>query len=393
MNALTLVLALIAAWCLLSACLARWQLTAPIVFVAAGFALAQLGILDLEVEPHLVKLIAEMTLVLVLFADASKIRPAQVKANLGGYGRLLGIALPLTVAVGAGVAAVVLGLDLWAALLVGAALAPTDAALGADLMSDERVPSRIRNILNVESGLNDGIVTPVVVLAIAGVAAEAGITGVHGPGRAVVSLVVGLLVGCLVGGVGALAGRGAARHRWVGAELMGPAVLAIALLSYTAAVAIDGNGFVAAFVSGLAFGVLEGSHTEESVLFVEQSGAIASMTSWLVFGALAVPVIEDWFTWQMLAYAVASLTVVRMLSVALALLGTGLSTFNVAFVGWFGPRGLASVVFALLALEELGAVGHELVATISLTVLLSVIAHGLSGRPLARRFARVSHPA
>jgi len=118
------------------------------VFVAAGFALAQLGILDLEVEPHLVKLVAEVTLVLVLFADASKIRPAQVKANLGGYGRLLGIALPLTVAVGAGVAAVVLGLDLWAALLVGAALAPTDAALGADLMSDERVPSRIRSGAN-----------------------------------------------------------------------------------------------------------------------------------------------------------------------------------------------------------------------------------------------------
>jgi NhaP-type Na+/H+ or K+/H+ antiporter len=205
-------------------------------------------------------------------------------------------------------------------------------------------------------------------------------------------LLVGLVVGCLVGGVGALAGRAAARHRWVGAELMGPAVLAIALMSYTAAVAVDGNGFVAAFVSGLAFGLLEGSHTEESVLFVEQSGSMASMTSWLVFGALTVPVIED-CTWQMLAYAVASLTVVRMLAVALALLGTGLSTFNVAFVGWFGPRGLASVVFALLALEELGAVGHELVATISLTVLLSVIAHGLSGRPLARRFARVSHPA
>ena len=127
-----------------------------------------------------------------------------------------------------------------------------------------------------------------------------------------------------------------------------------------------------------------------SVLFVEQSGAIASMTSWLVFGALAVPVIEHWFTWQMLAYAVASLTVVRMASVALSLLGTGLSTFNVAFVGWFGPRGLASVVFALLALEDLGTEGHELVATISLTVLLSVVAHGLSGRPLARRFARAA---
>jgi NhaP-type Na+/H+ or K+/H+ antiporter len=392
-NALPLVLALVAAWCLLATRLVAWRLTAPLVFVAAGFALAQLGVLELEVEPHLVKLIAEVTLVLVLFADASKIRPTQVKANLVVYGRLLGIGLPLTVAAGAAVAAVVLGLDGWAALLVGAALAPTDAALGADLMSDERVPSRIRNILNVESGLNDGIVTPVVVLAIAGVAAEAGITGVHGPGHAVLSLVVGLLVGCVVGGVGSLAGRVAARHRWVGEELMGPAVLAIALLSYTAAVAIDGNGFVAAFVSGLAFGVLARSHTEESVLFVEQSGAIASMTSWLVFGALAVPIIEDWFTWQMLVYAVASLTVVRMAAVALSLLGSGLSTFDVVFVGWFGPRGLASVVFALLTLEDLGVAGRELVATVSLTVLLSVIAHGLSGRPLARRFARASHPA
>jgi sodium/hydrogen antiporter len=183
---LTLVLTTIFGWCVLANRLQRVGLTAPIVFVAAGFVLAEgLELLDLTLEPHVVKVIAEVTLVWVLFADASLVRPSRFRRDLGLYGRLLGVGLPLTVALGTAAALMVLDVDVWAALLIGAALAPTDAALGATVMSDPVVPGKVRRALNVESGLNDGIATPIVLVAIAGVAASEGIAGVESPSRAV----------------------------------------------------------------------------------------------------------------------------------------------------------------------------------------------------------------
>jgi sodium/hydrogen antiporter len=384
---LTVVLATIFGWCVLAGRLQRVGLTAPMVFVTAGFMLAEtFEILDLAIGPELVKVIAEVTLVWLLFADASLVPPKQFRRDLGTYGRLLGVGLPLTVALGTAAAVVVLDLDVWAALLVGAALAPTDAALGATVMSNPRVPSRIRRVLNVESGLNDGIATPIVLVAIAGVATTEGIAGVESPGRALLTLLVGVLAGAAVGWVGGAVTRLARGRGWLSEELAGPAVLALALLSYTGALLVEGNGFVAAFVGGLVFGAVAGRGGEKEVYFVEQSGALSSMVSWLIFGALAVPVIGESLSWRVLAYAFLSLTIVRMLPVALALAGVGLDRFSVAFVGWFGPRGLASVIFALLALEDLHDAGRELVAVIALTVLLSVAAHGLSAGPLASRF-------
>jgi sodium/hydrogen antiporter len=390
-----LVLVTVFGWCLLAGLLARAGLTAPIVFVAAGFVLERgFVVLDLAAEPHLVKAVAEVTLVWVLFADASRVGPRQFRRDLGTYVRLLGVGLPLTVALGTAAAVVVLGVDAWTALLVGAALAPTDAALGATVMTDRRVPSRIRAVLNVESGLNDGFVTPVVLVAIAGVAAHQGIPGVESPGRAVLGLVVGIAAGVVVGGLGGAVSRSAARRGWLSDDLAGPAVLALALLAYSGALLVDGNGFVAAFVGGLTFGMMGGRGGEKEVFYVEQTGALASMFCWLVFGALAVPVIGDVFGWASLGYAVLSLTIVRMLPVALCLAGTGLDRRSVLFVGWFGPRGLASVIFALLALEGLHDAAQQAVAVIALTVLLSVVAHGLSARPLASRFPASpgSHP-
>ena len=257
---LTAVLATIFGWCVLASRLQRAGLTAPIVFITAGFVFAEgLDILDLAVEPHLVKVIAEVTLVWVLFADASLVSPRQFRRDLGMYVRLLGVGLPLTVALGTAAALVVLDVEVWAALLIGAALAPTDAALGATVMSNPCCPRRrIRRALNVESGLNDGIATPIVLVAIAGVAANEGIAGVESPSRAVLALLVGVLAGATVGGLGGvghppgprprLALRGTRRSRRPGpgaARLhRGPVV--------------DGNGFVAAFVGGLVFGGVAG---------------------------------------------------------------------------------------------------------------------------------------
>ncbi len=391
---LTAVLATVFGWCLFANRLGRVGLTAPIVFVAAGYVFAEvLGTLELDVEPELVKVIAEVTLVWVLFADASRVRLAEFRRDLGTYLRLLGVGLPLSIALGTVGAVVVLDFDVWAALLIGAALAPTDAALGATVMTNPQVPVKVRRVLNVESGLNDGIVTPIVLVAIAGVAANEGVAGVEQPGRAGLALLVGALVGIAAGGLGGAATRLARRRRWLSEELGGPSVLALALLAYTGALVVDGNGFVAAFVGGLVFGRLAGRGGEKEVYFVDQSGALASMASWLVFGALAVPVIGDVLSWTVLLYACLSLTVVRMLPVALALAGAGFDRFSVAFIGWFGPRGLASVIFALLALEDLHDAGKDIVAVIALTVLLSVVAHGVSAGPLARRYAASPKPA
>jgi NhaP-type Na+/H+ or K+/H+ antiporter len=378
-------------WSVFAARLGRVGLSSAIVFVAVGFAFTQIfDVLHVPAEPELVKVVAEVTLVWMLFADASAVQLTDFRRDLMMYVRLLGIGLPLTILLGGLVAVALLGFGVWPALLVGAALAPTDAALGASVMSDPTVPSRIRRVLNVESGLNDGIATPIVLVAIAGVAADEGIGGVHGPGHALVALLVGLLVGVLVGGAGGVLIRHARRKRWLSEELSGPATLALALLAYTGTLLVDGNGFVAAFVGGLVFGNTAGPGGEKEAYFVEQSADLAAMISWLIFGALAVPAIGHWFEWPVFGYALLSLTAIRMVPVALALLGSGFDRFSVAFIGWFGPRGLASVIFALLALEDLGPAAQEVTATIALTVLLSVGAHGLTARPFATHFVSKS---
>lgn len=387
-GALALVAVLVFAWGALSTRLGRADLSAPLVFVVAGALLSdslQAG------DPHLVqevvKVAAEVTLVWVLFADAARVQIADLRADLGLYARLLGVGLPLAVLSGAVLAGLLLdGTTIWLALLVGAALAPTDAALGAAVMSDPAVPSRVRRVLNVESGLNDGIVTPVVSLAVAGALAAQSSGGGPTVGGALVELAAGLGVGAVVGLVAGTAMRAARRRGWASEDMAGPAVLAVAVASYCAALAVGANGFVAAFVAGLAFGSTAGRGGASEVFYVEQTAGLASLLTWLLFGVVAVPVVLENAGWQVLAYAVLSLTVVRMLPVAVALFGSGLSGPTVAFVGWFGPRGLASVIFAIVALEDLGADAELAVAVIATTVLLSVLAHGLTARPFATRY-------
>jgi len=385
--ALTLTLAGIVAWCLLARPLHHVGLTAPIVFVVGGLGLALLaGPFDAAVEPDVVRLIAEVTLIWVLFADASRLTLRQVRLDAHLFVRLVGLGLPLVLVLATVTAVSVLGFDPWAAFLVGAALVPTDLALAAGVVEDVRVPARTRRALNLESSLSHGLATPVVILGIAGVAAEQGIAGVEGPGHAGIGLLVGLVGGVLLGGVGGLATRVSRRRGWLSDELGGPAALTMALLLYVAVHGVHGNGFVAVFVGGLVYAAAAG-HGEgaKQVYFVDQLGALASALSWLLFGALAVPVIGSWMTWELVLYALLSLTLVRLVPVALALLGAGFPRHQVLLIGWFGPRGLASVTFALLALELLGEAGREPVAVIALTVLLSVVLHGVTAGPVHRR--------
>ena len=284
-------------------------------------------------------------------------------------------------------------MSIWLALLVGAALAPTDAALGAGMMVNPAVPARIRRLLNVESGLNDGIATPFVLVAVAGAQTAEHAHGT-GPGEAVAELAVGLLIGVAVGSAGGWLVKLARRRGWAADGFAGSAVLGLAICAYASALALHGNGFIAAFTGGLAYGAIGGQRGARLVPFVEETGALVSLLVWLSFGAVAVAAALQSLTWQIVVYAVLSLTVIRMVPIALALAGARLGRAAVVLVGWFGPRGLASVVFALLALEDIGQpAASQAVAVITVTVLLSVIAHGVTADPLARRFGSRLAPA
>ena len=392
--AAVLLTAALFAWALVSARLQQADLTAPIVFIAVGVTADWSGLVDASSPPAALTPLVEITLVWVLFSDAARLPLQQLRRDVGRYVRLLGIGLPLTIVFGWVLAAWFFPqFGLWLALLVGAALAPTDAALGIPVVTNPVVPSRIRQLITVESGLNDGIATPVVMVAIAGAAAAAGLESAEGPGSAAVELLIGAGIGAAAGALGGWLLR-LARQRGTAAEdFAGIGVLALSLLAYTAALAVGGNGFVAAFCGGLAFGTCAGPRAPAELAFVEQIGGLASLLVWLAFGAISVPIMLEHFVPLTVVYAVLSLTVVRMLPVALALIGAGFDRATVLFVGWFGPRGLASLVFALLALEALGPVSDDAVAVISATVLLSVLAHGFSAAPLAARYGRAATAA
>jgi sodium/hydrogen antiporter len=393
---LAIVAALVFAWGALSGRLERWDVTAPIAFVIAGLVLTHgpLAVLGIAPAHETVKLLAEVTLVLVLFSDASRVGLRGLRDDLGVCLRLIGAGLPLTIGLGTLLAlALFSGMNIWLALLVGAALAPTDAALGAGVMLNPVIPARIRRLINVESGLNDGIATPVVLIALAGAGTAAHESGT-GLGAAVAELGLGLVIGAAVGGAGGWLVSLARRRGWVTEGFAGAAVLGLAVCAYATAVAVHGNGFIAAFIGGLAFGTTAGRHGQPLVPFAEETGALVSLLVWLAFGAVAIARPFESLTWQIVVYAMLSLTVIRMAPVALALAGARLGRPAAAFIGWFGPRGLASVIFALLALEDLGErVAGPAVTVIAVTVLLSVIAHGASAGPLARRYGPLLAPA
>jgi NhaP-type Na+/H+ or K+/H+ antiporter len=311
----------------------------------------------------------------------------QFRHDLGQYGRLLGIGLPLTILAGWGLAILLFPeMGMWLALVAAAALAPTDAALGVPVVTNPVVPSRVRRVITVESGLNDGIATPVVMLAIAGAAAAEGLEDAPGLGEALAELAVGAVVGAAIGGAGGWLLRSARHRGWAAEDFVGVAVLALALAAYAGALIVHGNGFVAAFCGGLAFGAAAGRRAPSELVFLEQASGLVSLMVWLLFGAIVGPAFLDRVDGFTVLYAVLSLTLVRMVPVALALIGSGLDRNTVLFIGWFGPRGLASLVFALLALEELGAGAEQAVSVIGVTVFLSVLAHGFTAGPLADRY-------
>ncbi len=393
MIALVVLAIVFIAYALVAAPLDRRSVTAPMVFVVAGATIGLLapewmGVLG---EPEPVKLVAELTLALLLFADASTLRWSELRQDGSLPARLLLIGFPLTVLAGFGVVRLLEPAAPWAAAaLIAAILAPTDAALGLGVFTNRSVPGRIRRAINVESGMNDGMATPLVTLFLALLIAQEGTEPMSWVANSVKELAIAIVVAVVVGSV---CGRMIALAQikgWTTAVPERFAVLATASLAYAGAVAGGGNGFVSAFTAGLVFSVASRGRVRDSVEFTEDLGLFTSFLVWSIFGALLLaPVLEGGPRWTPIAYAVLSLTVIRMVPVAISMSGSGLRVSSLLFMGWFGPRGLASVVFTLVAIETLAAEGLTslpLVEVATWTVFLSVILHGITARPLARRY-------
>ena len=367
--------------------------TAPMVFTAAGLVVGveALGLVDPVATGIEVKTLAEATLAVVLFSDASRIDLKALRQTLGIPARLLGIGLPLTILSGFVVGVALLGDLAWPeALLLAIILAPTDAALGQAVVTSPRLPARVRQSLNVESGLNDGICVPLFFIALAVALAEDGAIGDGAAAELVLEKIgYGVLGGVVAGMVAAAVVVHAGGRRFVDATWLQVVPLAGALLGYGLAEAIGGSGFIAAFVGGMMFGGLRRRRGGDVSYLMEQTGAVLAAVTFVVFGAILLgPALRD-LTWQIALYAILSLTLVRMVPVAISMLGTSARRPTVAFLGWFGPRGAASIVFALLLLEEESALLNQdvLLTTVFVTVGLSVLVHGATAAPLAGRYA------
>ena len=326
---------------------------------------------------------------LVLFGDALNLNTSEWRKEAMIPGRLLGIGLPLTIVLGLVAAMLLLGLGIWEAALLATILAPTDAALGQAVITNPRTPERIRTALNVESGLNDGLALPLFfVLLEATTAEESGV----GFGNLVVEILesVGLaaVVGVVVGFGGAWLLVKARSRSWVDPGWAQVFIPALAVLAYAVADGVEGSGFIGAWVAGMAFGRKLRPLAEEDVAFAEDAGHLLSMFSFFLLGMLAVGSTIRVIGWEMVVYSLLSLTLIRMLPVAAAMGGTGLRPATVAYLGWFGPRGLASMILGLIVIDDVGLeASATIIGVMVVTVTLSIVLHGTTSVPGANRYA------
>jgi NhaP-type Na+/H+ or K+/H+ antiporter len=370
-------------------------LTLPMVYAAFGVLLGGLGLglIHAELESEGIRLIAELTLVLVLASDASRINLRQLVRDHALPQRLLGISLPLTMVLGTAVAAVLFGvLSFWEAAILAVILTPTDASLGQSVVTNPRVPVRVRQSLNIESGLNDGIAMPFLLLAIAMAAA----TGPSPGGivawllSAVIQIALGVLAGAVVGYLGVKFIERGHDLGWMSEEFQKISAVALILLAYGVAELAGGNGFIAAFCMGATAGNVGRKDRGKIVSeHIEVEVQVLILLAFLIFGAVMLPPALDNLSRTIAVYAIVSLTLVRMLSVAISMIGTKVRSITTLFLGWFGPRGLASILYIFTVLETEGIPGVDLIYDVAMvTVLVSIYAHGLTAAPGAKWYGR-----
>ena len=391
MVALGTVAVIILLWSVFSGPLDRRGITSAMVFMLAGLAVgvSAFGLFDIKLESTVAEHVAELALVLLLFSDAMRLDLRSLRHELAWPSRLLLVGFPLTLVAGTAAGLLLFpGMALASVFLLATMLAATDAALGQKVVTDQSVPVRVRQALDVESGLNDGLAVPffLVALDLANAELEGGV-GVAVLSNAAAQIGWGLAGGVIAGLAGGLLFRLAERRGWIGGAWRQILPLSAAFLAFAIAGGLGGSGFIAAFVGGLVFGRASGEHGA-ATLFTEEAGGLLAAAVWIGFGALVLGPVLAHVTWRIVLYAILSLTVVRMAPVALAMMKRGVRWPTVAFIGWFGPRGLASLVFGLLVVERGVPEQATLVTTVAVTVALSVILHGVTSVPFAARYHR-----
>ena len=369
------------------------SVTPAMAFVVIGGLVGPqvIDVVTLAPTGETIRTLAEATLAIVLFADASRVKLPVLGREFAVPLRLLTIGLPLTIVAGAVLASTIFDqLNTAEAVVLAVLLAPTDAALGQAVVTEPRLPSRIRQGLNVESGLNDGICVPLLLIALAAADVEDKVTSSH-HALTVVAQEIGYgVLGGMAGGLAAAAVVAVAyRRNLITASWLQVIPIASAGLAFGLADGLGGSGVIAAFFAGATFGTLVHRESEEASRLNEELGGLLGGVTFLIFGAVLLGPALEHLTWRNILYAALSLTFVRMLPVAVAMIGTGARWRTVAFLGWFGPRGLASIVFAVIVAQEAHLPGtNTILITTFLTIGLSVLAHGITAAPLARRYAR-----
>ena len=370
----------------------RSIVTGTMVFMTVGVLISPvgLGLFELQLQADSVKLLAEVTLVIILFVDATQIKLSDIRKSKQKIAlRLLAIGLPMTALLGLLVAIPFFeSLSLWSLLILALILSPTDAALGQAVIKSPHVPSDIRRAISIESGMNDGIALPAIFLCLAVLLVEQGVSEQMEGGWGLFmleQLLVGFLVGASVGWVGGRAIEFFSKIDWMEPLFHRLVVGALAILAFVFAELIHGNGFIAAFCGGLFLGVKSDSIRETMQEFGEAEGLQLSLFVFLIFGMLAIPMAMGEWSLNVFVYALLSLTVIRMLPVFISLIGVDLDLKTKLFIGWFGPRGIASVLYLLIFVDELGVEGNELLLSVIVTtIMLSVLLHGITAVPFSK---------
>jgi len=370
----------------------RSAISGPMVFVIAGFLMGPMGLgwLKGDANSSDLRTLADLTLALILFIDAAMADKSILRKEFKIPLRMLSLGLPGAILLGFGFAVLLFNdLSFYEAAILGTMLAATDAALGKAVITNKAVPARIREALNVESGLNDGICVPILLFFVALSVSGDG----EGHSTSAITLVaeeigIGLAVGLSLTFIGTVLLRWCAKQGWVTEIWKQVTVVGLAVACFAIAQNLHGSGYIAAFTGGMLFGFIAKDSSNKLVLAAEGTGETLALVTWMLFGAMVIgPALQE-FTWEVVVYALLSLTVIRVLPIFLSLVGTGESISSRLFLGWFGPRGLASIVFAIIVINAEVPGGELLALVVICTVFMSLVAHGISANPLAKWLGR-----
>ncbi len=371
----------------------RSAVSGPIIFIAFGLIAGPvgLGFLDMDVQDVELRVVADLTLALVLFIDAANADLATLRSHATIPRRMLLIGLPLCIALGVGAGLVIFpDISFYEICILATMLAATDAALGKGVVTNKAVPARIREGLNAESGLNDGMCVPVLLVFLA---LATGTSGEDGSTILALELVVreigiGLAVAVVLTLVAVKLMTLSIQRGWFTEVWVQMPVVTLALACFTTAQSLHGSGYMAAFVGGLLFGHFAGEKTHRLVMAGEGIAELLAMLTWLVFGAAVIGQMWATMTLDVLIYSLLSLTLIRMLPNVIALTGTGEKLETKLFLAWFGPRGLASIVFFIIVANANLPSESVLAHVVVCTVTLCVIAHGMTANAWARGIGR-----